>query len=184
MANNKAALDNGFKRAKEIIFGHLYDQCIKLCDALVRDALSKRGFQSFTGNTITSFACGIYIDGALSYMVASGENMQAPVHAKIQKGERVYLDNPYEGRPRAVTGKVDIRYDLSGMETSMRILQGLSPNTKGLSIVMTTGTEYSTYLENVHKLNVLSDTAKEGNVKKLLYSSFKPLPCVIRKIIT
>lgn len=41
---------------------------------------------------------------------------------------------------------------------------------------MTTGTEYSTYLEDVYKLNVLSDTANEGNVKKLLYSSFKPLP--------
>lgn len=176
MANNKAALDNGFKRAKEIIFGHLYNQCIKLCDALVRDALSKRGFQSFTGNTITSFACGIYIDGALSYMVASGENMQAPVHAKIQKGERVYLDNPYEGRPRAVTGKVDIRYDLSGMDTAFAILQGIGSPSKGISILMTTGTEYSTYLESVHNLNVLSDTAEGGNVKSLLYRSFKPLP--------
>lgn len=175
MANNKAALDKGFKKAKEIIFGHLYDQCIRLCDALVTDAVQKRTFQSFTGNTITSFACGIYLDGSLNYVVASGDNMNAPVHAKIQKGETVYLSNPYEGRPRKVTGRVDIAYDLSGMETSIRILQRVSSNTKGLSIVMTTGTEYSTYLENVHKLNVLSDTAKEGNVKKLLYSSFKPL---------
>ena len=176
MANNKAVLDKGFKKAKEIIFGHLYDQCIRLCDALVVDAVQKRTFQSFTGNTITSFACGIYLDGSLNYVVASGYNMNAPVHAKIQKGETVYLSNPYEGRPRKVTGRVDIAYDLSGMETSIRILQRFSSNTKGLSIVMTTGTEYSTYLENVHKLNVLSDTAKEGNVKKLLYSSFKPLP--------
>lgn len=176
MANNRAALDKGFKKAKEIIFGHLYDQCIRLCDALVTDAVQKRTFQSFTGNTVTSFACGIYLDGSLNYVVASGDNMNAPVHAKIQEGETVYLSNPYEGQPRKVTGKVDIAYDLSGMETSMRILQGLSPNTKGLSIVMTTGTEYSTYLENVRKFNVLSDTAKKGSVKKLLYSSFKPLP--------
>ena len=176
MANNKAALDKGFKKAKEIIFGHLYDQSIELCDRLVLDALQKRRFKSFTGNTITSFACGIYVDGALSYMVASGENMEAPVHAKIQKGETVWLGNPYEGKPRRVTGKVDIAYDVSGMDTSVRILQGFSPSNKGLSIVMTTGTEYSTYLEDVYKLNVLSDTAREGNVKKLLYSSFKPLP--------
>lgn len=173
--SNKAALDRGFKKAKQIIFAHLYDQCIILCDALVKDALSKRKFQSFTGNTITSFACGIYIDGALNYMVASGENMQAPVHAKIQKGQTVFLNNPYEGRPRKVTGRVDIAYDMSGMETSFRILQSLSSKKKGLSIIMTTGTEYSTYLENVHDLNVLSDTAKDTNIKKLLYASFKPL---------
>jgi len=62
------------------------------------------------------------------------------------------------------------------MESSFRILQTLSPKTKGLSIIMTTGTEYSTYLESVHNLNVLSDTAKGSNVKNLLYTSFKPLP--------
>ena len=109
-------------------------------------------------------------------MIASGENMAAPVHAKIQNGQTVYLNNPYEGSPRSATGKVDIVYDLTGTETSFRILQGFSPSNKGLSIVMTTGTEYSTYLESVYHLNVLSNTAKEGNVKKLLYSSFKPLP--------
>lgn len=176
MANNKAALDSGFKKAKEIIFGHLYDQSIKLCDALVRDALNKREFVSFTGNTITSFACGIYIDGDLNYMVASGENMAAPVHAKVQKGEYVYLSNPYEGEPRGVTGKVDIRYNASGMDTAFGILQGIGSPPKGISIVMTTGTEYSTYLEIVHDFNVLSDTAEKGNVKSLLYNSFKPLP--------
>lgn len=176
MANNRAALDKGFKKAKQIIFGHLYDQCIRLCDALVSDALNKKQFQSFTGNTITSFACGIYVDGSLNHMVASGENMQAPVHAKIQNGQTVFLKNPYEGEPRSATGKVNIVYDLTGMETSFRILQGLSPKTKGLSIVMTTGTEYSTYLESVYHLNVLSDTSKENNVRRLLYNSFKPLP--------
>lgn len=176
MANNKAALDKGFKKSKQIIFGHLFERCVKFCDALVEDALNKRGFLSFTGNTIASFACGIYVDGDLSYVVASGDTMSAPVHAKIKKGETVWLDNPYEGKPRRVTGKVDIAYDLSGLDTSLKLLQGIPPKGKGISIVMTTGTEYSTYLENVYNLNVLSDTAKEGNVKRLLYSSFKPLP--------
>lgn len=175
MANNRDALNNGFKIAKQIIFGHLFEQCVRLCDSLVKDAIQKREFQSFTGNTITSFACGIYIDGALSYMVASGQNMAAPVHAKVQKGEYVYLKNPYEGAPRGVKGKVDIVYNDSGMDSSFKILEGMKAN-KGLSIIMTTGTEYSTYLENVHHLNVLSDTSKESNVKGLLYNSFKPLP--------
>ena len=176
MTNNKAALDKGFKKAREIIFAHLYDQCVKLCGELVIDAIFKRSFVSFTGHTVTSFACGIYVDGVLSDMIASGEDLDAPVRAKIQNGELVYLSNPYEGEPRKVRGKVDIRYNMSGMETSFRILQGFTPPVKGISIIMTTGTEYSTYLENVYNLNVLSDTAKEANVKRLLYSSFKPLP--------
>lgn len=176
MVNNKVALDMGFKKGKELIFTHLYNQCINFCDALVKDALQKREFQSFTGNTITSFACGIYVDGSLSYVVASGDTMPAPVHAKVQKGETVYLQNPYEGVPRSTTGKVDIVYNQSGMETSVRILQGFSPTVKGISVVMTTGTEYSTYLENVYHLNVLTETSQESNIKHLLYSSFKPLP--------
>lgn len=173
--SNKTALDQGFKKAKDLIFSHLYDESIKFCNELVIDAIFKSGFQSFTGNTITSFTCGIYVDGSLNYMVASGEDMDAPVHAKVEKGETVYLTNPYEGKPRAVTGKVDIKYQLSGMETSFKILQSFTPSGKGISIIMTTGTEYSTYIENVYKLNVLSDTAKESNIKKLIYSSFKPL---------
>ena len=176
MANNKAALDSGFKKAKELIFGHLYDQCIRLCDSLVEDALSNRGFLSFTGNTVTSFACGIYVDGELNYIVASGETMSPPVHAKVQLGELVYLKNPYEGVARSVKGKVNIVHDMSGMDTSFHILQTLQPSNKGLSIIMTTGTEYSTYLEDVYKLNVLSETASDSNVKRLLYASFKPLP--------
>lgn len=176
MSNNKAVLDAGFRKAKQLIYTYLYNNLIRFCDNLVRDALQKREFQSFTGNTITSFACGIYIDGALSYLVASGDNLPAPVHAKVQKGETVYLKNPYEGSARSTTGKVDIVYDLSGMESSYRILQGMKPSSNGLSVIMTTGTEYSTYLESVHHLNVLSETSSDANVKRLLYSSFKPLP--------
>lgn len=176
MSNNKAALDKGFKKGKQIIYGYLYDHSIKFCDSLVSDALSKREYESFTGNTITSYACGIYIDGNLNYIVASGEDMAAPVHAKVQYGEYVFLEYPYEGKARGVRGKVNIIYDLSGMETSFRFLQGYKPNGKGISIIMTTGTEYSNYLESARKLNVLSDTAQEHNVKRLLYSSFKPLP--------
>lgn len=173
--NNKAALDKGFKKAKQLISGHLYDILIRFCNALVIDAMLNREFQSFTGNTITSFACGIYIDGALSYMIASGENMAAPVHAKVGKGETVYLSNPYEGEPRSTTGKVDIAYRMEGMETSFRILKGFNVTTKGFSVIMTTGTEYSTYLESVYHLNVLSETAKASSVKREMYQSFKPL---------
>ena len=38
---------------------------------------------------------------------------------------------------------------------------------------MTTGTEYSEYLENVRNLNVLTDTSKSG--KDILLKELKPM---------
>lgn len=115
----------------------------------------KRGWNSFTGNTITSLAFGLYDSGNLTDIVfVSG--LRPPVHAKIQNGETVYLEDPYEGEERAVTGKVEI-YDDWGEETSVRTLQTLTPK-GGTGIVITTGTEYSVFLEKKKDFNVLSDT--------------------------
>lgn len=175
MANGNEAIKSGFEKAKRLIYNHLFEQCVRLCDSLIRDALQKREFQSFTGNTATSYACGIYRDGVLKYMVASGEDMEAPVHAKVQNGQRLFLPNPYEGAPRGVKGRAEIVYNMSGMDTSFRILRESASKRKGLSIVMTTGTEYSEYLEGARLLNVLTDTSKKQNVRRLVHSTFRQL---------
>ena len=44
---------------------------------------------------------------------------------------------------------------------------------KGFSVVMTTGTEYSEYLENVRNLNVLTDTYKSAN--GIVLEELKPM---------
>ena len=43
----------------------------------------------------------------------------------------------------------------------------------GFSVVMTTGTEYSEYLENVRNLNVLTDTFKSS--KGIMLEELKPM---------
>lgn len=138
---------------------------------LLNDARDgKKGWNSFTGNTITSLAFGLYEHNSLTDIVfVSG--VKPPVHAKIRNGETVYLEDPYEGEARSVTGKVDI-YNDWGNETSVRTLQELRP--KGDSgIIVTTGTEYSEFLEKKGDFNVLSDTELYARMNALQWMRSK-----------
>lgn len=125
---------------------------------VVEMADDNRGFTQFTGNTVSSYMAGVYKDGELIHTSYDGS---APVvHDKIEKGETVHLDNPVEGSPRSVTGMVDIVVRPNGTDLSFKMLAEERPM-GGTGMVMTTGTEYSQYLERVHKLDVLTDTYSE-----------------------
>lgn len=178
MANNKAALDKGFKKAKELIFGHLYDQSAAFSDKLISHAIDsyRSVIGPFTGNTITSYACGLYVDGVLTDIRASSRSMKSSVHIKIKAGESLFLDNPYSGKPRRIAGMAEIVLGDDGLESSINFLSNhYTPKIqKGIEIVMCTGTEYSVYQENVWKANFLTNTYLEAKKDKL--NSFKPLP--------
>lgn len=149
----------GLQIAKEKMHFVVLRRLAEYGEILLDDAKFKAEYRSFTGNTITSLAFGLYENTVLQDVVfISG--LKAPVHIKVQKGEYVYLEDPYEGEARGVRGKVDIRYD-TGEETSIKALQKVRPK-GGNGIIVTTGTEYSTFLENTYNLNVLSDTFLEA----------------------
>lgn len=162
------------KKAKQVISGHVYGLLVKVCDGLLEDAERSKEFRGFTGNTQTSYSCGLYVDGNLSYYVSQDMWTKWPVRKKIPKGVTVYLKHPYEGRPRSVTGRVDVD-GLYGKDSSFQFLKSFkeAPE-KGFAIVMTTGTEYSVYIETVHDLNVLTDTWQ--NARHILLSNMKPIP--------
>lgn len=173
MDNSKVLID-GMKKAKRIINDYLYAAVERSCVELIDDALKEREFEGFTGNTQTSYACGIYFNGSLMGMVIAGNTMPKPVHVKIKKGKHVSLSNPYEGKARAVVGKVSVD-DKLGADSAADFLSSYRPFIKkGFSVIMTTGTEYSEYLENVRNLNVLTITA--GASSKILLKELKPMP--------
>ena len=165
MTDNLKAFDDGMRTARRLIDDHLYSSIERACYGLIDNALKAKGYQGFTGNTQTSYACGIYKDGVLWGVIVSGDNMRKPVRGKVGKGKRVYLSDPYEGKPRFVTGRVDVDSKM-GAESAASFLMSYKPFVKkGFSVVMTTGTEYSEYLENVRNLNVLTGTFKSsGNI--------------------
>lgn len=153
--DNKRAFLAGLATAKEKILLALLRKIAKYGDELLQDARFTGEYTSFTGNTLTSLAFGVYEDDRLTDIVfVSG--VGEPIHAKVQNGQTLWLYFPYEGEPRAVKGRVDITDDW-GYQTSERVLKELRPK-GGNGIVITTGTEYSTFLEQVKDLNVLSDT--------------------------
>ena len=161
---NRKTFMYGLQIALDKIHFVLIRRLAEYGEILLDDAIFKKEYESFTGNTITSLAFGVYQDGALADAVfVSG--LEPPVHAKIKQGKVLYLKDPYEGLPRARKGYVRIEDDF-GKDTTLKTLQSIRPR-GGNGIVITTGTEYSTFLENVIGLNVLSETALEAETHAL-----------------
>lgn len=154
--NNKETIKNAFFIAKEKMHHYALRRLAEFGEELLADARDRKaGWQSFTGNTITSLAFGLYENNRLTDVIfVSG--VRPPVHRKIEEGDNLYLEEPYEGEDRAVKGEVLI-YDDWGDETSIRTLEMVRPK-GGNGIVITTGTEYSTFLEKRKDANVLSNT--------------------------
>ncbi len=169
---NEASLTKGLEKAREMALEHIKSNLEDVCDNLVNHAVanykSPRG--AFTGNTITSYAIGLYLDGAFSYYY-SNDGIKPPVRVKLKKGEKVLLSPDWSGINREFTGTVDTDGGY-GERFSYNFLQSYQSETKGIELVMCSGTEYSTYIETVLKGNVLTSTY--NNAKGML-NNFKPM---------
>ena len=175
MKSNSRVLEDGFKKVEELIRNQMRLRFVTAGFKFLRHAWDAREFQSFTGNTLTSYAFGCYENGVLFDMYVSVEGMIKPLRRKIAYGERSYLSRPHEGEERAVKGMVDTD-DEYGYEESRSFLENYKPDTSGYVLVVTTGTEYSEYMEDIRDLNVLTDTyyaGKSGLVNDIIK---KPLP--------
>jgi hypothetical protein len=159
--DNAKTLENGFAKGLRMIEDVLYNSLAEAADALLVRVATNRQFIGFTGNTQTSYACGVYVNGKLVH-VSVQHNWNEPTRRmKVQKGKVVFLGNPYEGQPRAVEGKVDI-VENHGLMLSLRQLEEYKAPSKGLALMMTTGTEYSIYIEQAMSLDVLTNTFKDA----------------------
>lgn len=174
VAENKRTIQKAFqeyeKAIDEYIVKSLEDSAAELLVAVARN----RTFTGFTGNTQTSYACGIYVKGKCRSIVMQENWTKPPVHVKIRYGEVVYLPNPYEGPARAVRGSAPLDPEF-GLATSTRFLLEYKGCPKdGWGLVMTTGTEYSELLEIINGMDVLTGTAEESQA--ILEKNFKPMP--------
>lgn len=170
--SNADVLQKGFEKAYKKIVEHLFKQMQEQCVRLLAEVPRHREFLGFTGNTQTSYACGLYVDGKLSGIVMQRNWTKAPLHAKVKLNEWVYLRQPYEGRSRSVKGKVMVSGSY-GQDTSINFLRSYPASKGHIQIVMTTGTEYSVYLEAVAGLDVLTGTYEAA--KEILAKGFKPI---------
>lgn len=169
---NEQVLDKGLKMAREIALEHIKKCLEDSCDELVNHAVAnyKSPIGAFTGNTITSYAIGLYLDGNFSYYYSS-DGIKLPVRVKLKKGEKAILSPDWGGKTRAFTGRVDTDGGY-GERYSYNFLSTYKSKTKGIELVMCSGTEYSTYIENAMNGNVLTNTFK--NAIGML-NNFKPM---------
>nr|DAN25965.1 MAG TPA: hypothetical protein [Caudoviricetes sp.]DAN49066.1 MAG TPA: hypothetical protein [Caudoviricetes sp.] len=173
--DNSKAFDAGIKKAKQIVSGYVFDCLAKVCEQLADDAVKnyRSPIGAFTGNTITGYACGLYVNGALTYYYSNGDKMKSPVRVKLSKGETDYLSPDYGGRNRRFTGTVDTDKGF-GKDFSFKYLSRYKSKAKnGFEIVVCSGTEYSSYIENVWHGNVLTDTFERA--PNILAKNFKPM---------
>lgn len=171
--HNKQVLDNGFAAFGKAINQYMIDRLTDAAEELLVAVARNRTFVGFTGNTQTSYACGVYVNGTCQNIVLQSNWLEPPKRLKVRHGELVYLENPYEWIPRAVRGSVDVDNEF-GQDTSVRFLLEHKCPKDGWGLVMTTGTEYSEFLETIYGYDVLTSTAEEAY--GIISKSFKPMP--------
>lgn len=172
--SNKEVLEKGFESALKTIEQTIHTSLHWAAVELVHRALVNRGYTGFTGNTQTSYTCGIFLNGNLVEVVDSASLQEPPVRRKIGFGSDVYLENPYEGRPRSRHGYVPTNQNEYGSDTALKFINSYKAPKRGIAMVMTTGTEYSEFLEQIFNLDVLTRTFKEAS--KVLEKNWRKIP--------
>jgi hypothetical protein len=170
---NIKTLKKGFALFDKAIEDYVIDTLTNSGELLLAAVARNRTYTGFTGNTQTSYACGIYAHGVLKNVVYQQNWSAPPVRMKVQKNQFVFLSRPYEGNPRGVRGAVDVDNNF-GLATSLEFLRQYKGSVKnGWGFVITTGTEYSEFLETVYHMDVLTNTADEASY--IILSNMRPM---------
>ena len=162
--------ETGMQHAINVMYNQQLNSIISYCRNLVNVVLpAQKGYDNQTGNTVTSYAFGVYYNGKFVYFGTNG--MKEPVRNKLKKGE-TWTGINYDGLETTITGIIDTDGGY-GEDTSYQFLRSYSPKGNSFSVVITTGTEYSSYLENRVHINVLTDSI--DTVSSEFINSFKPI---------
>lgn len=166
MADNSAALERGFAKARQIIKKRVDEGLtIAACNICI-DAYRqyKSPLMGFTGNTWTGTCCGVYSDGSLIFMSSTHKiaSMPSPLGGKLKAGENRFYAEPYGyrmdgvGENRDFLGRISTSGNLAEADAA-EFLSSHHPSFKyGLCVV--NGSEYAKYIENEMSGNVLMNT--------------------------
>ena len=175
--SNDAVFKAAKRRIWDLVWPNLYEALVSLAHELIQSAEFEKEYMNLTGNTLTSYAVGIYKDGALIEIIQNS-NLRPPVRVKLTRGE-VWEDfRDYDGNFRKwFVGIVETDSGW-GDETSINFLTSYDPPFRGskTGIVMCTGTEYSEFLE-MQGANVLTATKKEFEAfgESMLVRNLRPI---------
>lgn len=177
--SNAAALRRGSQMAKDIIARHVLNVIlVPAAKELIKDATRGRISigHNMTGNTVNSYAAGVYVDGKLAWIETSSGSIPHPLRRKLGRGERFYAGSQrWDGeiQEHTFTAQVSTNGTMEA-ERSIAFLQSYKPSPKGWALVVCNGVEYATFQENEMNIDVL--TASFDYAKMFAPSMFKPMP--------
>lgn len=113
MANdNIRVLEAGMKKARAMAAKMLAEKAKASALAVCHEAEGQRGWLGFTGNAQTSYGMSVQIKDSFFAWGADQDNPPV-IRDKVEAHENVYLEEPYEGQPRRVSGTEDIEFPTS-----------------------------------------------------------------------
>lgn len=157
------------KKMSEVIGDILYLQMLNSASSILSDAATRKKYKNLTGNTLTSLSAGLFVGKKLKTIVnvRSVMSLPDPTRPKISSEGGSYEFSIYQsGRRKRLWGNllknnfIEADDTEFGFERAMNVLKAYSPNNE-FELVITTGTEYSAYLQYVKNLNVLLETFKQ-----------------------
>lgn len=177
--SNAAALQRGSQMAKDMIARHVLNVIlIPAAKELIQDATQGRIFagHNMTGNTVNSYAAGIYVNGLLVHIETSSGSIPRPLRHKLGKGQRFYAGSQrWDGEIQTHTFTAQAGSNgAMEAERSIAFLQSHKPSPNGWALVVCNGVEYATFQENEMNIDVL--TASFDYLKMFAPSMFHPMP--------
>lgn len=177
--SNEAALRRGSQMAKGMITSHILNLIlVPAAKELIQDATQARirlG-HNMTGNTVNSYAAGVYVKGKLVHIETSWGSIPNPLRHKLGKGERFYAGSQrWDGDIQDSTFTAQVSTNgTTEAERSIAFLQSFKPSPKGWALVVCNGVEYATLQENVVNIDTL--TSNFDYAKMFTPAMFKPMP--------
>lgn len=177
--DNTAALNQGAARMRAIVDAHIANEILApAAQRLITDATQIRTHagHNMTGNTINSYAAGVYVRGALTHIVTSSGTIPGPLQRKLGLGQKFHRGRQrWDGeiQKRTFTAKVATN-GTTEAERCLAFIRAYKAPKDGYSIVVCNGVEYAEYQESVRNIDVL--TQNHNNAYLIIQSSFKPLP--------
>lgn len=177
--SNAAVLQRGSQMAKDMIARHVLNVIlVPAAKELIQDATQGRirlG-HNMTGNTVNSYAAGVYVSGTLVHIETSSGSIPHPLRRKLGRGQRFYAGSQRwdgEVQKQTFTAQAGSNGTMEA-ERSIVFLQSYRPSPKGWALVVCNGVEYATFQENM--MNVDTLTSNFDYAKMFTPAMFKPMP--------
>ena len=179
-SENKKAFKEGLEIIKSRI-KKVMDGMEAMTPEFVRDPVANRVFNNLTGNTITSIAAGVYRNGKFEKMVSASSlgGLEPPSRRKLYPTKyRNFVFADYDtGEEVAISGKARWLVETNGkygIETTSKFLAGMNSHSSkdSITIVVSTGTEYSSVNEGIYTTMKLSKDRSDMKVIEYLRTMF------------